>query len=131
MNSEQVVRADVGAFNAGDWDRLASLFAPDAVIRGVLGWGGLDVALPVWKELHEGMSMKLTIDNLLADERTAAARYTESGRFVGPFRGLAGHEPTGAAYEIVAMEWFDFKDGLIARRWGARDSATIAKQVLG
>lgn len=130
MKPDQLVREYVDAFNAGDWDRLTSLFTSDAVIRGVLGWGGLDVALPVWKELHDGMNMKLALDNLLADERAAAARYTETGRFVGTFRGLAGHEPTGRAYEIVAMEWFDVDDGLIARRWGARDSTAIAKQVL-
>ena len=27
------------------------------------------------------------------------------------------------------MEWFVIKDGLIHRRWGARDSATLAKQL--
>jgi predicted ester cyclase len=35
------------------------------------------------------------------------------------------------AYEIVAMEWFEIEDGRIARRWGARDSAAITRQVIG
>lgn len=44
---------------------------------------------------------------------------------------MAGHAPTGLAYEVVALEWFEFSGGLIARRWGARDSASISRQVLG
>jgi hypothetical protein len=38
-------------------------------------------------------------------------------------------EPTGKTYEIVAMEWFELRDGRIARRWGARDSASQARQI--
>jgi hypothetical protein len=36
---------------------------------------------------------------------------------------------TGKSYEMVAMEWFEIKDGLIHRRWGARDSASQSKQL--
>jgi predicted ester cyclase len=75
--------------------------------------------------------MRLTIEALAHEGQTVVARFIESGRFVGPFRGLAGHEPTGKPYEIIAMEWFDFEDGRIARRWGARDSATIIRMVTG
>ena len=130
MSHEALVRAYVDAFNAGDWDGVTDLFAADAVIRGVLGWGGLDVALPVWKELHEGMTMRLAINDIIVDGHRAAALLTETGKFVGPFRGLAGEQPTGRSYEIVAIEWFAFEGGRIMRRWGARDSAAIRRQVL-
>lgn len=53
-------------------------------------------------------------------------RYSESGVFQGPFRG---HEPTGKPFELVAMEWFILRDGKIERRWGARDSASQARQI--
>ncbi|MFC3071057.1 ester cyclase [Phenylobacterium soli] len=125
-----VVASYVEAFNAGDWPTLRRLFASNATIRGVLGWGNIDeVAMPVWKELHDGLQMKLAIDGLVADGEAVAARFTETGAFVGPFRGLAGLEPTGKSYELVAMEWFEFEDGLIARRWGARDSAAQRRMV--
>ena len=55
-----------------------------------------------------------------------AVRYTERGTSVGPFRG---QEPTGKSYEIVAMEWFEMKEGLIHRRWGARDSGAQQRQM--
>ena len=131
MNPEELVRAYVDAMNAGNWDRMLELFAPDAMIRGVLGWGGLDVALPVWRELHDGMQMRLAVDDLVVADDKVVARYTETGTFVGPFRGLDGHKPTGRSYEVVAIEWFEVESGRIMRRWGARDSAAISRQVLG
>jgi hypothetical protein len=52
----ETVRAYVDAFNSGEWERLKNLFDPAANIRGVLGWGGLDVAMPIWRELHDSMN---------------------------------------------------------------------------
>ena len=63
---------------------------------------------------------------MVAEGDRVAVRYTERGRFVGPFRG---QEPTGKAYQLVAMEWFAFRDGRVQGRWGARDSAALARQV--
>lgn len=127
--NKRIVRSYVEAFNAGDFPRLLSFFAPDAQIWGVLGHGPPDAVLPIWRELHEGMNMRLEIQALAAEGACVAARFRETGRFTGPFRGLAGHAPTGRAYEIISMEWFEFEDGRIARRWGARDSAAITRQV--
>ena len=31
--------------------------------------------------------------------------------------------------EVVAMEWLELRDGDIRRRWGARDSASQARQI--
>ncbi len=47
--AKAVVRAYVEAMNSGDFASLTSLFAPEAVIRGVLGHGSLEVALPIWQ----------------------------------------------------------------------------------
>jgi predicted ester cyclase len=52
--------------------------------------------------------------------------YTERGTFRAP---AFGKEPTGKSYELVAMEWFVIRDGKIQRRWGARDSASQARQL--
>ena len=131
MTNEEVLRAYVEAFNAGDWARMGDLFTTDAVIRGVLGWGNLDVALPIWGELRDNMQMQLKVEDMIVNGEKAAILFTETGRFSGPFRGLPGKEPTGRPYEIVAMEWFEFESGRIARRWGARDSGAITRQVLG
>jgi predicted ester cyclase len=124
--NKQLVRDYADAFNRGDIDRLREIFSPDAVIQGVLGWGGLDVVVPIWEELHAAFGIELLIEDLVAEGDTVAARYTERGRFVAPFRG---EEPTGKPFELVAMEWFIVRDGRIVRRWGARDHASQMRQL--
>jgi steroid delta-isomerase-like uncharacterized protein len=124
--NKQVVLNYVEAFNRGDLEALAALFTSDAQIQGVLGWGGLEQALPIWKELHEAFAIALTVEAIIADNETVAVRYTERGTFRGTFRG---QQPTGKSFELVAMEWFSLRDGRICRRWGARDSASQARQI--
>jgi steroid delta-isomerase-like uncharacterized protein len=129
LTPKDTVRAYVEAFNAGDWPRMRELFTPDGQVSGVLGSAPLEGALAVWRELHEGMSMRLEIEALAEDGASVVARLRERGRFVGAFRGIPDTAPTGKTYEILAMEWFEFRDGRIARRWGARDSAAMRSQV--
>jgi steroid delta-isomerase-like uncharacterized protein len=124
--NKDVVRQYVAAFNDGDLAALQALFTPDALVYGVLGWGGMDVVLPIWQELHSAFAMELTVAELIAEGAIVAARYTERGTFRAPFRGAA---PTGRSYELVAMEWFHLQGGKIHRRWGARDSASQARQL--
>jgi predicted ester cyclase len=116
----------VDAFNRGDLDALQSLFAPNAMIQGVLEFVPIAEALPIWGELHAAFGIELTVESLVAESDKVAALYTERGKFRGPFRGKG---PTGKSYQLVAMEWFTICDSLIARRWGARDSAAQAKQI--
>jgi steroid delta-isomerase-like uncharacterized protein len=126
QQNEAVVLAYVDAFNRGDREGLCKLFAPDAQVWGVLGFGGMDVVRPVWKDLIECLQMKLRVEAMIAQGDTVAVRYVESGTSVRAFRGLG---PTGKSYELVAMEWFVVKDGLIHRRWGARDFASQSRQL--
>jgi len=129
MNLERnktLVRTYVDAFNRGDIEAVCRCFTPDAQVFGVLGWGGLDKARPVWEMLAQSFQMKLQVESIVAEGETVAVRFTERGKFVAPFRGL---EPTGQSYEVVAMEWFEMSGERIRRRWGARDSATIFRQM--
>jgi predicted ester cyclase len=63
---------------------------------------------------------------LVAEGEVVAVRYIERGTSVKSFRGQG---PTGKSYEVVAMEFFEFKGGFIHRRWGARDAANIGRQL--
>ena len=124
--SKNVVRAYVDAFNRGDLEALRELVAEDGEIQGVFGRGVFARIEPIWRQLIEGYGMQLTIEGLVAEGNVVAARYTERGTF----RARAfGHEPTGRAYELVAMEWFEIENGRIRRRWGARDAAAQARQL--
>ena len=81
---------------------------------------------PIWRQLIEGYGIQLIIEEMIAEGDTVAVRYTERGTFRAP---AFGHAPTGRSYELVAMEWFEIRDGRIARRWGARDAASQARQL--
>ena len=129
--NKKVVRSYVTALNSGDWKQLRAIFAPDATIQGVTGSAPIEKALAsgsVWHQLRDGLNMELTIEDLIAEDDRVAARYTERGRWTGYYLDMG--EPTGRQYELVAMEWFEFDtEGLITRRWGARDSASQARQL--
>ena len=124
--NKQVVRAYVAAFNRGDLAALRNLFAPDAQVQGVFGSGHMDKVVGLWKQLIDGLAVNLTIEELIGEGEIVAGRYTERGTFRGAFFGNA---PTGKSYELVAMEWFSIRGGVIQRRWGARDAASQARQI--
>jgi ketosteroid isomerase-like protein len=122
QSNKQLVLEYVDAFNRADIPALSALFAADAFVYGVLGGGGLDQVVPIWRELHEAFAPRLEVESMAAEGDTVAVRYRERG----PFRG---HAPTGRSFELFAMEWFVMKDGKIYRRWGVRDSASQSRQM--
>lgn len=125
-NNKDVVRRYVERWNAGDLDGLRAVFAPDALVHGVLGWGKVDDVMPIWKALVDGLAIRLEIEDMVAEGDLVAVRYTERGTSRAPFFDKPA---TGKSYELVAMEFFVVQGGKIERRWGARDAASQAKQL--
>jgi steroid delta-isomerase-like uncharacterized protein len=125
-DNKQVVHAYVDAFNRGDMQALRTIFAEDALVYGVLGWGQMEQVIPVWQELHAAFNLQLQVEDMVAEGDKVAVRYLERGKSVGSFRGSP---VTGQPYEMVAMEHFVVQNGRIQRRWGARDSATQNRQM--
>lgn len=123
---KQIVLNYVEAMNAGDFERLASLFSPDATIHGVVGKGTVDFAMPVWKDLRAALHMHLAVEEMIEEGNMVAVRFRETGKSVAPFRGLPA---TGKTFELTAIEWFELRDGLIVSRHGVRDSASQARQL--
>lgn len=124
--AKAVVRQYVTAFNQGDLEVLKTLLAEGAEIQGVMGKGLIERVEPIWRQLIEGYGMQLNIEELIAEGNIVAARYLETGVFREP---AFGNQPTGKAYELVAIEWFEIEGGKIKRRWGARDAASQARQL--
>jgi len=124
--NKSIVQTYAAAFNRGDIEAVCRCFEPDALVFGVLGWGEIKVARPIWEQLAAAFQLNLQIDAMSAEGNTVAVRYTERGKFVAPFRDT---QPTGKTYEIVAMEWFEFGEKGIKKRWGARDSAAMFRQL--
>lgn len=123
---KQIVLNYVDAFNRGDVEAVCRCFAPGALVYGVLGWGEVPKVRPIWEQLVDCFAMQLTVESIIEESGMVAVRYTERGKFVGAFRGV---DPTGKPYEVVAMEWFEVGEDGITRRWGARDSASIFRQM--
>jgi steroid delta-isomerase-like uncharacterized protein len=124
--NKKIVLDYVDAFNRGDEETLRALFTEDALVYGVLGWGGLAQVVAIWREIKAAFAIHLQVESIIADGEIVAARYIERGTSVGSFRG---GPVTGKAFEVVAMEWFNIKDGKIHRRWGARDNAAQMRQM--
>ncbi len=124
--NKQTVLAYVDSFNRGDEQSLRPLFTDDALIYGVLGWGPYDEVVLIWREIKAAFDIQLTVEEIIAEGDTVAVRYTERGTSRGSFRG---GPVTGKSFEVVAMEWFQMKDGKIHRRWGARDNASQLRQM--
>ena len=98
--NKRVVLEYVEAFNRRDEEALGRLFAEDALVYGVLGWGGLDVVVPIWREIWAAFDVKLQVDSVIAEGDRVGVRYTERGTSVGAFRGQG---PTGRPFEVVAL----------------------------
>ncbi|MGC4056054.1 MAG: ester cyclase [Paludibaculum sp.] len=120
------MRAYVDAFNQGNFEAIAGLCTEDVEIQGVLGKGNLATAIGAWRDLHEAYDPQLEIEDMVGEGSIVAVRLNEQGTFTKPFRGI---QPTGKSYSLVAMEWFHFRDGKIAARWGARDSGSMMRQL--
>jgi steroid delta-isomerase-like uncharacterized protein len=124
--NKATVQEYADAFSRGDFDTVKALCTPDVIISGVMGKGGLGIALPIWDELHRAFGIQLEIQDMIAEDDRVAVRFLEKGTFSDDFRGI---QPTGKSYELVAMEWFRMEEGKIAQRWGARDFAAMMRQV--
>ena len=126
MLPKDVVVLYIETFNRGDLEGLCELFTSDALVWGVLGWGEIEKVKPIWKQFMESLQMNLTLQGIIAEGNTVAARYIERGKSVSSFQGFGA---TGKSYELTAMEWFEIRDDRIHRRWGARDSASQYRQL--
>ena len=129
--NKELIRALVeDVIHGGDLERIPELFAPNYMPHDPSNpgrMGGIEGARRFISMLHAGMSdIRYTIEDMIAEGDLVAVRYRESGAFVGPYHGQM---PNARSYELVAIEWFEVKDGRIRRRWGARDSASQARQL--
>lgn len=122
MSNIEVVRAYVAAFNAGEWDVLRSLFAPDALAARASDGPEGEPARPIRREPRDWTGLHLKIECLTTDGDTVAARFTETGRFESPLG-----DPS-ESWAVTALEWFEFAEGKIARRWSGRDFSAVTRQ---
>ena len=71
--SKNVVLAYVDAFNRGDIEALCRLFAADALVWGVLGWGAIEKVRPIWQSLIDALNIQLQVDSMIGEESRTRA----------------------------------------------------------
>ncbi|HEV7797970.1 MAG TPA: nuclear transport factor 2 family protein [Pyrinomonadaceae bacterium] len=79
---KRIVLEYVAAFNRGDEEALRALFAEDALVYGVLGWGTVEQVVPIWREIKSAFAIHLQVESIIAEGDTVAVRYLERGTSV-------------------------------------------------
>jgi hypothetical protein len=80
QDNKAVVLDYVSAFNRGDLDGVCRQFAPGALVYGVLGFGGLDKARPIWEQLITCSTKSSTSSSLAWGYSRSATATTAQGR---------------------------------------------------
>jgi steroid delta-isomerase-like uncharacterized protein len=128
-NNKAAVRRFNEAFNAGDLDGAAAVFAPNAVIHnsgapdplnveGFKQFGGVfRTAFP------DG---KLTIEDLIVEGEKVVSRVTYRGTHTGDMMGIP---PTGKPVTVSAILIDQLADGKIVESWRLFDQMAMMQQL--
>jgi steroid delta-isomerase-like uncharacterized protein len=116
--------------NAGEFDRLGEVFAPDVVDHDPApGQGpGPEGFRTFFTALTEAFpDAHLDVDALAADEDFVTIAYRLTGTHEGDFHGVAG---TGTKIEARGVQLARFNgEGQIVERWGSTDELGILTQL--
>ena len=69
---------------------------------------------------------RFTIDDLIAEGDSVAARLTTSATQTGAFMGMP---PSGKRYEIEEIHWFRLRDGKVVEHWHQFDQLGLMQQL--
>jgi steroid delta-isomerase-like uncharacterized protein len=114
-------RRIIEAVNAGDFDALDALFAPDMVDRNpvpaqVPGLAGFKQWMATARRSFP--DLRGTVEQVLAEGDLVAGRVIWRGTQAGPFAGVA---PTGRFVAFEAYHIARFEGGRVAEWWGNAD----------
>jgi steroid delta-isomerase-like uncharacterized protein len=129
-----VVRSLFERFNEGDLDGAAALVTDDfelsdlAAGRTFHGPAGLREWLDLFRTALP--DARTEVVNVLADGGRVASEHIGRGTHDGPFVTPAGSiPPTGRSVELRIGEFYELRDGRIARLSAYYDSATMLRQL--
>lgn len=126
-NGDIVSRA-IDALNDRDREAFADVHATDVVLHD---HGetvhGLDALVDhEWAIFDAFPDAHYSLDDVVVEDDTIAARWTATGTHDGEFRGIA---PTGESIEIVAYGMFRVADGVIVEVWLTTDRLGLLQQL--
>lgn len=123
------------ALNEERYDLLEELISKDVVNHDPLsdetltpeearGFEGFRRHVEVFREAFP--DGKVTIDDIISEGDTVAARFTVEGTHEGRFGGI---EPTGNRISGTSMVFYRIEDGKIAERWLESDNLEMLQQL--
>lgn len=115
--------------NAGKVDVVDEIVAGDYRLNGDAAGPDLlkSRAGASYTMLHDAFSdFAFTINELVAEGNTVAARLTFRGTQTGPFAGIP---PTGKKVENLSLSFFALTNGQVAEEWTVSDVADVLRQL--
>jgi C-1 hydroxylase len=125
--TKAVVRGFIGAWNAGDFMRMTSFWAPDMVhySRGqrlnVQEVGGAMAGM-----MQAFSDVELEIVEQVSEGDLVASLLTMSGTHTGEF---LGHPPTGKRISCTLMGLVRVSNGKVIEHWGVSDGVHLLQQL--
>lgn len=130
MNSKELLKKWIDAFQRCDVDALVDCYAPDAVNFQVAAGEpavGIEQIRKDFEQFHRAFPDSYSdVENLIGDGDWAAWEWNGGGTFTGEFLGTA---PTGKSFKLRGCGFFQFKDGKIVFQRGYWDKDTWFSQI--
>lgn len=130
MNSIELLKIWIDAFQACDVERVAACYADDAVnfqvAAGEPAIGRAQIKADTASFFAAFPDAWSRIENLIGDGDWAAWEWVGGGTFLGEFAGVA---PTGKSFEIRGCGFLHFRDGLIIYQRGYWDKHSWFSQI--
>ncbi len=134
MTSTDVARANIEAFNAGDWKGLAATFADKCVYdelathRHLEGQEAIVEANRGWKEAFPDAQGR--IDRAMADNGTVTLELTWEGTQSGPLHMPTGDiAPSGRRINLKAAQVFEVEGERIREAHHYFDLTSLLQQI--
>jgi steroid delta-isomerase-like uncharacterized protein len=117
-------------FNKGDLSMVDDVISENFVSR-TPNPGGLPPDREGFKQtvnlLRSGFpDLNMTVDGMVAEGDTVAARVTARGTHTNEFMGIP---PTGKQVTMTGMDFVRFENGKVVERWGAWDQLGMMQQL--
>jgi steroid delta-isomerase-like uncharacterized protein len=127
---EEVARGAFAAIAARDLEAVTEFMHPDDV-NDVVAYGllnGREEVTAFFRDLLAAFpDLEMTVERVLADDKTAFVRWRSIGTFTGaPFMGI---EPTGDRVETRGVDNMEVEDGLVKKNTIYYDGASFARAI--
>jgi steroid delta-isomerase-like uncharacterized protein len=128
--NKAVLRRWIEAYNERDLETEANLLAPDYVAHVPAAPGPLE-GLEAWRQFSGSFAeafpdIRLTIQDIVAEGETVAARVAFRGTHSGEFQGIP---PTGKEVAFTSIEVNRVRDGKVEEHWVELDLLGLMQQL--